>query len=366
MIVPEIQHDFPNAIYLILLIIPIIFLLWKLEKFRKESVKNYTEGEPSPILIAPSIFRRIIKYSLLCAAWLFLVIALMQPKGNPRHLEEIQERTTESSQLYNSSKINPHEVTFLLDVSPSMGVKDAYLKQTRLEYSKEVIDKVIKSLDGESVALDVFTDQYNPLSPPTIDHLFVRMLLRGIEINEGNGSGTDILNALEKVYERYSQEPLGLSKTLILFSDGGDPDFKNAEDQQKKTSFLKTLSQTENINLKIMTIGIGSTEGGVVPNILYEGKPVISKLNPEALKLIVQDDRGEYISAQNLSNLMLASKIERFINLRSQDHERSSILNLSNSPQNIIYDYYFQYPLAFGIILLIFALTIPEGKNNEE
>lgn len=363
MIFPELQYDFPQGVYLIFLLFLFLVLLWKLKSYREQVIQKYVgTGIFSSLIVYPSKLNRGIKYGAFFFVWIFAVLAFMQPKGNPRYAEERRdvskkEDATQKAVLHQKS----HEVTFLLDASLSMAVKDAYQMQSRLEYSKDVIDEAISQLKGEMAALSQFTDQYVSLSPPTFDYLFVRMMLQGITIQESNGLSTDIIEAITHLNERYAEEPPSLYKTLVIFSDG-DEDLN----KQRENELVNSLEKDKAIQLKVLTVGVGSKKGGIIPDFSYEGRQINSSLKPQILELLARVGNGEYINSENLPVLILSKKITDFINSRSYvTKESEKTLTIPLRPWDLLFDYYFQIPLGISIALLCLILTIPESKKRE-
>lgn len=125
------------------------------------------------------------------------VLALMDPV-----LHVVSEQfVSESSPVQTTTvRRKAHDVVFLLDVSASMGVKDGRLSRSRLDYAKELIDEIVARLHGETVSLYTFTSKVAQVVPGTMDYLYLRMLLRDVEVNSTGVAQRIQRAALKRVF----------------------------------------------------------------------------------------------------------------------------------------------------------------------
>lgn len=303
-------------------------------------------------LVAPSLRSAVIesrdpyltafRYLALFLAWLFAVAALMEPLGNEAYPQKAQGTIREAK--------TPIELFFLVDVSQSMGVQD--VRTTRLKKAVEVADGLAKELPSDPIALYAFTSKALPVVPLTYDGVFVRLMLRELVLNEGDTTGTLIGNALlELKNEGLSQFPKA-PKAVVLFSDGGDN--LAEESQNGKKELLKIASE---LKVPIFTIGIGSVEGGVIPDVLQGGKQVTSHLEEGLLKEIAEASGGKYF---NGSEFDIASRIAQGLKPFRLKASEAGLLKLSESS----YKPYFQAPLAIAIVLFLVFAFLPYGMKG--
>ncbi|OQX57096.1 MAG: hypothetical protein B5M52_08085, partial [Helicobacteraceae bacterium 4484_230] len=145
------------------------------------------------INVSVSLKKQIFKAVLLLSAFAIIVIALTQPRWNPR-----------------AQKIKRlgRDVCILLDTSRSMLAED--IKPSRLERSKIAIKDLIETLQGDRIAIVTFAGNAAIKCPLTQDYAFVRMVLDDISTESTTRGGTMIGDAIRKaaedVFDRQSRE----------------------------------------------------------------------------------------------------------------------------------------------------------------
>lgn len=363
----DIHYIFPQAAYLLLVGLIIPLLLWRLFRYRKRTLEQFATF---PILRSLTLFRSqkafFGKSLCLCLSWVALTIALMQPMGYgyyPKHVSDsLQSRILAGESI-------PHLVVFLMDASASMMVVDSQ-QRSRFDFSKDIANEIVTRLGGERVALHAFTSEVTQLIPQTFNYLFLRIMIKKLRINEGGEPGTNISSALKDMQERYYSVPTPLLKTLIILTDGGDTyleTLQGAAREQQIDFILDYIGNAERNHLRIYTVGLGSLKGQVIPDITYEGKPVLSALDEELLKKISQRGRGQYYRANDLSSKEIASdliaRMQQDILKPEQLVERSLIEKGAGSQENLAHDLYYQIYLGLAIVLFTFAMLIPDTKK---
>jgi Ca-activated chloride channel family protein len=258
-------------------------------------------------------------------------------------------------------------VIFLVDASASMGVKDTRNGESRFNYAKEIVDEVISGLRGDNVALWAFTSEPTMLSPLTLDYLFVRLRLRQMSINAGNIPGTSFDNALAKLRKEYFSNISPRHRTLVILSDGGDTQLEGMSGEQKSKEIANITNLVKNadvLNLHVYTVGLGTKEGGTVPDVAFEGKPVTSHLDNQLLIELAKRGRGDYYFANEMNTVEIArrliSKIEKESSFETVHKQELSMLG----GDDLIYDLYFQVPLAIAILFLLIAIFLPDTRRK--
>lgn len=262
-----------------------------------------------------------VRCGLLALCWVGMVFAWMEPRSHPRYpseggslLEEtLEERVgEEKGEGRGELRRQAHEVIFLLDVSASMEVSDTRLGYTRLAHAKEIIEEVVARLDGQLAAVYAFTSEVTTLSPPTQDYLFLRLMTRRADVNEGDVAGTDFLEALEFVKERHFRGGESILKTLVLLSDGGDTRLEarsGERREQELQAILSALGESEKENFRLFTVGMGSEGGSLIPDLFFEEQPVRSSLDEELLRRLSEKGRGHYYFANGFTTSDIASHL---------------------------------------------------------
>lgn len=356
----DLSYKFPEAVYLLLLLpVLLAILLWGNQK-RKDAVRGYApKGTLQRMIVPRSRLKSWFQIGFLCLAWIFATFALMQPRGNSRYSPEASEKVTESSIRYQE------RIVLVVDASESMTVMDGRGGQTRFAQAKEIADLLLGELHGEPVALLAFTSDLTPLSPPTTDYLYVRLMLRNMQINEGNVSGTDFTRMLKQLNQWNESQRFDRPETWIILSDGGDnaiEDLQGADRQQAANAIADLIPQKPSQPITVQTIGIGTPEGRPIPGMNYQGNPVESRLDEELMHQIALKGHGKYYPARNFTTEKLAKILLGDIDVKER-HDAVAKEQLSQqNAENLIYDDYFQIPLVFAILALAIALLIPEGS----
>lgn len=346
----DFHYDVPKFATLIFLILPILALFWSLYVYRKNALQRFSSKENLEKLLIPrsNNLYKIIAFSMI---WILIILALMQPKGNGYYPDSLK------SQAENR-KLKAHDLIFMVDASASMAIQDDPLGKSRLDLAKEIADEVMSGLKGESASLYAFTSTATKISPQTLDLFFVRMMLRGISINEGGIAGTDFFASLQKIKEKHFKPSTTKLTTLVILSDGGDTLLDSLAGNDRNSRINQIVSLIDNpktLNLHVFTIGIGKTTPQIIPEVQYQGKPVYSKLERELLKLISDKGEGAYFDTNQLSPLEISKQIFEYLSQGNPYLKTEK----TNPKESLIYLQYFQIPLAIALIFLSFYILFP-------
>ena len=235
--------------------------------------------------------RLAARLGLLLCAMLAAIGALMRPQVRGE---------TETVTAVQSSA----DVMFVLDTSRSMLAEDA--PPNRLARAKAEIAQLVGKLDRHRVGLVAFAGRAAMLCPLTPDHSFFTTVLASVDTRSAGRGGTRVGEAIKTAVRGF---PAGQgAKLIVLITDGDDQDLYS-EDAAKLA---------RNAGIKIVAIGLGSETGseitltdpqtGAKTKLMYEGKPVISKLDGDRLRKIALVTEGAYIpagtSAVDLASIM--------------------------------------------------------------
>jgi Ca-activated chloride channel homolog len=360
MIPSDLTYGVPIAAFLGIVLLPILLFQWGLHLYRLRVLGELGQSEVIREIVVPrsqTIFWA--KTVLLLLIWLGVVLALMQPEGNAHYIEEkfLKKKNSEQDTLHMRKKA--HDVILLMDASASMGVPDSRHETTRFDFAKDIADQIVSLLEGENVALQAFTSETAQLAPLTMDYLFVRLMIRQMQINEGNVPGTDLLAALKNAAKEYFQQPSSKLRSLILLSDGGDTQLESSNGREEE--ILNTINNAEELNLRVFTVGMGSKKGGIVPGVTYQGHSVDSSLEEELLQKLARRGRGSYYDANSMSSVEIASEIIKEMKRDPPYFEEGSFLKGMSGGKNKLFDQYFQIPLAIAIVLLMGVILYPDS-----
>jgi Ca-activated chloride channel family protein len=186
------------------------------------------------------------------------------------------------------------DVVIALDVSISMLAED--IKPSRLERAKSAVKWVAESIAGGRIALILFAGDSFLLCPLTSDIAAFLMFTDSASPDSVRLMGTDISKALtagQKIFEKKRRT----SNTFVLITDGED-------NEGRALSAVKPLKE---LGVSIYTVGVGKTEGDLIPYGSKEqgesknffddrsGKPVRTKKNQDLLQKLANETNGKYI-----------------------------------------------------------------------
>jgi Ca-activated chloride channel homolog len=375
MIPPDLHYAFPEAFYLFPVGILLVFFFWSLIRYRNAFLERFFGPEVIPDILVPrSRYHRLGKPVSCFAVWMFAMLALMQPKGNGRYPLESGLQEGERGEDRKQEAVvrrKAHDVIFLVDASASMSVRDTRIGVTRLEYAKEIVDEIVSRMKGESVALYAYTSDTTRLSPPTMDYLFVRLVLRDVVINEGDLAGTNILEALSDMKDAYFQNPDPKLKTLVILSDGGDNHLDGLEGEARRVQIdmmLSILDKANEHHLRVFSVGLGSEQGKPIPDIEYRGRPVVSSLDEELLKALSEKGRGVYYFSNQWTAMDLASDLVEKMgedDPRFEEFTMDRSSGITRGKEDLVYDLFFQFPLGLAIFTLLWMLFLPESERRK-
>lgn len=289
-------------------------------------------GDPSLVarlLIGYAPWKNKLKFILVLISFILLVIAWANPQWGYR--SEVM-------------KAKSSEVFIALDISNSMEAED--VSPSRLERSKRFIQKLLGKLKGDKVGLILFAGQAYLQVPITNDLAAVELFVRSAGPQLAGTQGTNIAESINFAKESFSEEEQ-FKRALVVITDGEDHD----------DLAIQTAKEATEQGIIIHAIGVGSSEGGFIPQTIRgvksykkddDGNAVKTRLNPQLIKDLaaagggqsyLMDDDEEVITA-------LAAEIDKMEKRETEQQLFSE------------YNSYFQYFLFFAIILLVLEYLI--------
>lgn len=369
MIPLDLSYECPQAVYLSLFSLLILLLSVYLYVFRaSQNAKLGTPQLLAEVLIPRSNLIFWIKTGALALLWILAVAALMGPRGNARYPdEEIHSSTSRHpSQLAEKAQRPVRDVFVLIDASASMEVKDSRNGVTRLDLAKDIADQFVSRLNGENVALLAFTSELTQMSPLTLDYLFVRLRLRELQINEGNIPGTDFKHLFQELEKDYVQSPSQKMHSVIIFTDGGDTGYQASEGE------AKTLRKKEILDLidamqqraRVFIVGMGSLQGAEIPGTSFQGRAVHSSLDAALLNQMAVHGQGIFYDANQRSAVDIADELLKDLSSTPAGTVSATLPVSKTSAQHQVYDYFFQMPLGFAVLLLLLVILCPDSLSS--
>lgn len=313
-----------------------LFLVWSLR--RKKQLLQRFGDIPLIMKTAPfiSFARQGTKIALLVIGLAFVVLALARLQFGT-HMEKVKRQGI--------------DLLIGLDVSNSMLAAD--MRPNRLEVAKQEIRGSIERLKGDRIGLMAFAGEAFIQCPLTLDYTAAEMLLGAMD-NESVGlQGTSLSTAIEKGMGAFNQQEQQ-HKVLLLLTDG--------EDQEGGA--IEAAEQARQQGIRIYTVGIGSPAGVPIPILDRRGQQVgfkkddngeviVSRLDEVTLQKIALTTGGKYYRASG-SEMELDKIFAEIEGLEKKEQEGTMVTR---------FDDRFQWPLAVGLLFLVFEFFLPERRR---
>ena len=232
------------------------------------------------------------------------------------------------------------DVMIALDTSRSMLAED--INPNRLERSKLAVLDLLETIRGDRVGLIAFAGRAFLQSPLTLDYQAFQQTLAAIDTDTIPLGGTDIAAAIDEA-EAYF-EKTGNERILILITDGED----------LEASGLQRAREAGNNGTRILTVGVGSTRGELIPitnargerDFLRDdsGTPVSTALDESMLRRIAEVTNGLYAPMGPTGDGLL--RAYEFILTQGSGQEQRELLQRRPIER-------FQWPLLAAIFLLL-------------
>ncbi|WP_073084213.1 vWA domain-containing protein [Winogradskyella jejuensis] len=321
-----------------LLIIPAIIVLFILVQVWKKSAQKKFADARLLKRLSPnqSLFKSILKLAVLCAAFGFLSLALVNPKIGTK-METIRSQGV--------------DIVFAVDVSKSMLAED--IAPNRIEKSKQLVTQIINNLGSDRVGIIAYAGKAFPQLPITTDYAASKMFLQNMNTDMMTSQGTAIREAIELAKTYYDDEEQ-TNRILVIISDGEDHEGDAAE----------IAEEANEQGIRIFTIGVGDIKGGPIPikrnGVILNYKKdknnetVITKLNEDTLKEIANEANGVYINGSNTNDVVETIK-DLLDKMDKKEFESKQIADFKDQ---------FQWFLGFGIFFLFIDIFFLERKTE--
>ncbi|WP_178087072.1 VWA domain-containing protein [Methylacidimicrobium tartarophylax] len=213
------------------------------------------------------------------------------------------------------------DLVIALDLSRSMTAQD--LAPSRLDRAKLLIRAFLQEAAGQRIGLLVFSNSAQLAVPLTTDYGALEELLAELTPASLPEAGTDFGALLDETFDTFSQRD-SAHRILLILSDGED----------HGSGWKERVPRLVRMGVRICAIGLGTDRGGLVPDPrggflkTDGGHPVLSHLQPEALRALASATGGRYFrgdrwvtlaeilevdSAANATRLeQIAGQAERF------------------------------------------------------
>lgn len=327
-----------QATYLFWLIIALVgFFLW-VNSRRKKSLETFADKSLlATLLTSFDVRKHRLKQVLIIIVFSLIAFSFMRPQWGFKW-QEIKRKGL--------------DILAAVDVSRSMLAED--IKPNRLERTKLALADFVKHLKGDRIGLIAFSGSAFVQCPLTVDYSGFLLSVDALDINTIPKGGTSISSAIRQAIESY-EGGLKKYKVLIIITDG--------EDHEGDPVKAAELAQKEGI--KIFCIGIGTSEGELIPvtdesgNKAFlkdrSGAVVKSRLDEATLQKIALTTGGSYVRANSKEfglDLIYKEKL-------SEMEKRELETKMAKQ-----YEERFQIPLGIAFLLLAAEFLLSDRRKE--
>lgn len=318
--------------------IPMVLLLFFVHFFwqRKQQRKFATAGLMPQLAPNYSVFKTALKLVFMLLAITMLILALVNPKIGSK-METVKREGI--------------DIVFAIDVSRSMLAED--IAPNRLEKSKQLVSQIINQLGSDRIGIIAYAGSAFPVLPITTDYGVAKMFLQSMNTEMLSSQGTALDDAIHLSLD-YFDENTTTNKLLIMLSDGED----------HSEGLNDALTAANDAQLKILTIGVGSPNGGPIPirrNGVVErflrdknDEVVVTKLDEETLKIIADQTQGGYVFGGNTKEVL--DYVKKVLdNIEKTEFETTQMADYKSQ---------FQWFLALAFLLLFVDVFFLERKTS--
>jgi Ca-activated chloride channel family protein len=323
----------------LLFVVPILVLLFLYIQYWKRK-KQAAFGDLDLIKkLSPekSIFKPVLKFSLVLLGLSFLILALVNPKMGVK-IEKVKRQGI--------------DIVFAIDVSKSMLAEDVV--PNRLDKSKQLVSQLINQLGSDRIGIIAYSGSAFPVLPMTSDYAVAKMFLQTMNPGMISSQGTSIDEAINLAANNFFDKKDKTNKLLVIISDGED----HSDNAQN------AAEDADKMGLKIISIGVGTEKGGPIPlkrNGVVESfqkdqdnQVVITKRNAEVLSVIAKSTKGGYVDGN--STKAVIDYVKKVLDTTQKtEFEGAMMANYKSQ---------FQWFLGFGFFCLFLDVFLTERKTK--
>ncbi len=322
-----------------LYLIPILIaLIWYATRNQNLLLEKFANIKLHKVLFPRrSAIKTIVKNGLIILSIVLLIFAVANPQVGSK-IEEVKQVGI--------------DVYILLDVSLSMKAED--IKPSRLEKAKHEISKLIQKLQGDRIGLIIFSGQAFIQFPLTTDYSAANLFLSAVSVKSVPQPGTAIGPAIKLALNSFKKDE-ETQKAIVIITDGED----------HEGDLDNILEESNNLGVKIYSIGLGSPQGVPIPmyndggtQIGYKkdrsGNVVLTKLDEKTLQQITSKGNGQYYRGSNTDD-----ELEMIYNdLASLEGSEFGATKITEYEDRY---YYFLIP---ALLILLLEIIIKEQKSK--
>ncbi len=288
-------------------------------------------------LVADRLRRQLIRSGSAIPRWLALIfllagtaliiMAISRPQGDGGTKAEIS---------------MGRDLLLALDLSNSMRVQD--VQPDRLELAKIVIYELLEEMPNDRIGLVGFAGEPHLYAPLTIDHSAVRETIEQMDEDWPTMGGSDLGAAIRLGIETL-KETGNPNNAMVILTDG----------EMHDGDIEQMAAEAREAGVYLITIGVGTEDGGTIPNDQFRGNlvvdrngnPVLSRINTENLMKLAQKTDGSFAMASSGADIpdMVKASISGLEAFEIEGRERK------------VYIEFYQWLVLPAILLLIACLV---------
>lgn len=270
-----------NPWWSLLALLPLPLLFWRPKVAQLPRLEQFIQRHLwAKVLSTPLQINKRQQLINFLIIWILLSIALAGPFLAKQDKQQIEQLAA--------------NIVVIMDISPSMGVKDVV--PNRLERSKKLLTDFSHSLQQHRLALIAFSANAYTVLPLSHDTQAFRHFLNQLDPSLAYVTGSNLGRALrlaKQSLEVKDPDAKPVSGLVLLISDGEihDPEA------------LPAAADLNQSGHKLITLGIGTEQGGPVPLaagrlVRQNGKILTSQLQYSTLRSLAQAGGGRYFDLQ--------------------------------------------------------------------
>lgn len=256
-----------------------------------------------------------------------VALALTRPGWDPRPVPGVR---------------SGRDVAFVVDVSRSMLAREG--PTSRLDRARLAIVDALAVARGDRVALVAFAGDAVVKAPLTTDYGFVRLTLAELGPDAVPRGGSAMAAGIDSALQVLSREGASDQRDIVLMTDGEDHD----------GAALEAAKRAGAAGVRLIVVGIGdAARGAIVPvdasaaarDMIFNGEPVVSRMNPEALREVAAAAPGSTFIDAGAANLAFDDVYSRLITAGPRGEVKAEA--------TVRYREGFQIPLGAGLAALV-------------
>lgn len=230
------------------------------------------------------------------------------------------------------------DIMLVLDASGSMQYQDySDDSRSRFEVAKEEAIRFINKRKNDAIGLVLFAKDAISRCPLTYDKKILSEIVENLQLGDIDPDGTMLATGMVTAINRLKHSH-AKSKIMILLTDG--------EPSEGDMDPMAACQIAKKFNIKVYTIGIGSTKEEVFMHPLY-GFVAKPKVNEALLQKIARDTGGVFFMAHNAKDMR--EIYDTIDSLEKTKHETPLYTRY--------YDVYVPFALAL-LALMVFYITL--------